>query len=105
MKHLAAMLAMVTMLSSYSTAAQNSTQSRAQPIAPSAGKRASLPDRDVLEALLLNVAADKDFPAPAVPEKPVIVLHQRNPESVGKLINMSEVSSEKERMDLPNDAW
>ena len=102
---LIAALAIGVMATCPTSQAQQKPESRAQPLPPPTGKRASAPDRDVLEALLLSVAEDKDFPAPPVNEKTIIVLHRRNPESVDPIINASVVSYETGQKDLPKDAW
>lgn len=105
-RQLTSIFAAMAFLASICAPAQPQTQSRAQPLLPPpAGKHATVSDRDVLEALLLSVASDQEFPAPAAPEKPIIVLHRRNPESVEPLINASMVSFETGRKDLPKDAW
>lgn len=105
MKTLTGAVIAIAFLAGVHSVAQDTTEQRAQPFTPSVGKIASIPDRDVLEALLLAVVADKDFPAPPSPDKAVIVLHERNPQSVGPLINAAEVSYETGQKDLPKDAW
>src|SRR5512142_1529146 len=66
---------------------QNATETREQPLLR--GKHADDTDRAVLEALLLSVASDKDFPAPLADDKPVVVLHLRNPDTVEEIVNTS----------------
>jgi hypothetical protein len=105
MKNLKSALIVIAVLAQVSSLAQDAPESRSQPIAPPMGKTASGPDRDVLEALLLTVVEDKDFPPPASGDKGVIVLHERNPKSVDSLINASQVSFETGGKDLPKDAW
>lgn len=103
MKPITAAVMLVAVLAASSTLAQ--TEGRAQPIATPAVKVASPLDRQVLEALLLDVFQDKDFPPPVSTEKSLIVLNERNPKSVEGLINASMVSFETGGKDLPKDAW
>ncbi len=105
MKILMVAVIAISPLGGVRSVAQNALQAKAQPIPLTAEKIAGAPDRDVLEALLLAVASDKDFPAPASPDKNLIVLHERNPKSVEPLINAAQVSYETGQKDLPKDAW
>ena len=105
MKNLKHALIVVAVLAGVHGLAQEGSDSRAQPINPPAMKLASSPDRDVLEALLLSVVTDKQFPPPERGDKGTIVLNERNPKSVEPLINASEVNYETGRKDLPKDAW
>ena len=106
MKPFIAVFALAVAVPSSQALAQTA-ETRAQPIASEsvAGKHADVQDQAVLEALLLSVCADKDFPAPPADDKSEIILHERNPETIEQIINVSEVSFDTGHKDLPKDAW
>lgn len=82
------------------------TTSAAQPMGTTAHRKvASDVDRQVLQALLLALAEDKEFPAPEDASKPIMVLHFRNPELSEPLVNAAQVSSDTGGKVLPHDAW
>jgi len=69
------------------------------------GKFATDLDRQVLEALLLTVSADKYYPPPASTDKTQIVLHRRTPKMIEPVINTVRVSYDTGGLVLPKDAW
>ena len=77
----------------------------AQVVAPPKGKVASDLDRRVLEALLLNLLADKEFPPAVTADKPLVVLHRRTPEYVQPIVSVSQVSFDTGSRALPKEAW
>ena len=90
------------------------TQSAAQPIKPPTspaapiqvkGKFATDLDRQVLEALLLAVEADNDYPPPASADKKVIVLHRRTPKLIEPVIDTFRLNYDTGGRVLPKDAW
>jgi len=69
------------------------------------GKYASDVDRQVLQALLLDVYADPEFPPAAKPDKTTIVLHERTPDLIDPVINTAQVMADTGGRVLPKDAW
>jgi hypothetical protein len=81
-------------------------QSSVSPQTPvTVGKTATEADRQVLEALLLSLATDTEFPVPAKPERPNMVLHRRTPKMISAVVNTAQVMYETDRRVLPKDAW
>jgi hypothetical protein len=79
--------------------------SEPSPSSQQRGKFATDRDRVVLEALLLSVLADREFPPPASAEMPQIVLHRRTPKIVEPIINTMQVNFECGGKVMPKDAW
>lgn len=69
------------------------------------GKHASDADRRVLEALLLVVLEDAEYPPPVATDKPQIVLHRRTPKRIEPIISTWQVTYDTGGKEMPKDAW